>query len=828
MINERGDGPSPSETEHERRLRLVIEATPNAMVMVDRKGAIELVNSQAESLFGYERDQLLSMVVEDLLPERFRRSHHRDRDDFFAAPARRDMGVGRDLYGLRSDGTEVPIEIGLNPIEIDGESYVLASIIDIRARVDAQAAEENALREHERRLRLVIEAAPNAMVMVDRTGAIELVNSQAESLFGWERDQLLSMVVEDLLPERFRGSHHRNRDDFFAAPARRDMGVGRDLYGLRSDGTEVPIEIGLNPIEIDGESYVLASIIDIRGRMDAYAAEQDELRRSMLDSIPFSIIATDPAGQIVSANAAAERLLGYEASQLIGASLRMIDGERRAEDGDWDEVLNASVGAEREWTYRRIDGQEVPVSEAITPLHGRDPGSSPAGYLAVSYDITQRKQAQAEVQFLENHDPLTKIPTRARLLRHLSDALVAAEEDGTEVAVLVVDIDHLKRINDALGHHAGDELLVRIADRLTTWIRASDMVARLGGDEFAMVLTGLPNADAITQRVDALLEDLLTTVAVGGHQLAVTVSIGGAIYPPGDQDPGELLKRADLAMENAKASGRNNFQWFRDDMLNPAEDDLAMASALRQTLRDGGLAVAYQAQVDVRTGRVVGMEALARWTHPEFGVVPPDRFIPVAEDGGMIVQLGGWVLRKACRDIASIQRVLGRPLRVAVNVSPHQFRSAGWLGEIVGALNDAGLEPSQLELEITESLLMDERLGATDTLHAIRSLGVTIAVDDFGKGYSSLAYLSRLPIDKIKIDRSFVQELDTEDHAPVIDAIIMMAHALGMTVVAEGVENATHERYLRDRGCDEVQGFYYSRGVPTEDVVRTVQTIGIF
>jgi diguanylate cyclase (GGDEF)-like protein/PAS domain S-box-containing protein len=828
MIDERGDGPSPSETEHERRLRLVIEATPNAMVMVDRKGAIVLVNSEAENLFGYERDQLLSMVVEDLLPERFRGTHHGYRDDFFAAPARRDMGVGRDLFGLRSDGIEVPIEIGLNPIQIDGESFVLASIIDIRGRVDAQAAEQDTLREHERRLRLVIEAAPNAMVMIDRSGAIVLVNSQAENLFGYERDQLLSMKVENLLPERFRGTHQSNRDDFFAAPARRDMGVGRDLFGLRSDGIEVPIEIGLNPIQIDSESFVLASIIDIRGRVDAQAAEEDELRRSMLDSIPFSVLATDPTGQIVSANAAAERLLGYEAAELIGASLGMIDAETRAEDDDWDRVLSASVGGEREWAYRRPDGAEVPVSEAITPLHGRDPDAPPAGYLVVSYDITQRKQAQAEVQFLENHDPLTKLPTRARLLRHLSDALTTAEQDGTEVAVLVVDLDHLKRINDALGHHAGDELLVRIADRLTTWIRASDMVARLGGDEFAMVLTGLPNADAITPRVDALLEDLLTTVAVGGHQLAVTVSIGGAIYPPGDQDTGELLKRADLAMEHAKASGRNNFQWFRDDMLSPVEDDLALASALRQTLRDGGLSVAYQAQVDVRTGRVVGMEALARWTHPELGVVPPDRFIPVAEDGGMIVQLGGWVLRKACRDVASIQRVLGRPLRVAVNVSPHQFRSAGWLGEIVGALNDSGLDPSQLELEITESLLMDARLGATDTLHAIRSLGVTIAIDDFGKGYSSLAYLSRLPIDKIKIDRSFVQELDTEEHAPVIDAIIMMAHALGMTVVAEGVETAKHERYLRDRACDEVQGFYYSRGVPTEDVVRTIQTIGVF
>lgn len=686
---------------------------------------------------------------------------------------------------------------------------------------------EPAETEHERRLRLVIEAAPNAMVMVDGQGSILLVNSQTEQLFGYGRDDLLGMNVDDLLPERFRGAHRGHRDEYAEAPARREMGVGRELFGLHKDGTEVPIEIGLNPIELDGEVFVLASIIDIRGRIDARAAEEAALRRSILDGIPFSIVATDATGRILNANPAAERLLGYDASELNGASLALIDAEPRAGDGEWEGVLAAAVGTEREWTYRRKNGDLVPVNEAITSRSGIA-GEVSAGYLAVAYDITKRKQAQAEVRFLESHDPLTKVPTRARLLRHLSDVIAAADERGTEVALLVVDLDHLKRINDALGHDAGDDLLVHVADRLRTWVRSTDMVARLGGDEFGIVLTGLQRAESITSRVDALLEDLLTTVSVGGHPLAVTVSIGGAVHKSGGPEADELLKWADLAMGHAKAVGRNNFQWFREEMLVGADDNLTMASALRQTLRDGGLSIAYQPQVDVRTGRVVGVEALARWTHPELGVVPPTRFIPLAEDGGMITQLGGWVLRKACRDIASIQQVLGRPLRVAVNVSPHQFRSAGWVGEIVGALHDSGLEPTQLELEITENLLMDDRFGVTDVLKDVRELGVTVSVDDFGKGYSSLAYLSRLPIDKIKIDRSFVQELIVGDHAPVIDAIIMMAHALGMTVVAEGVENARQERYLRERGCDEVQGFYYSRAVPTEDVVRTVQQISVF
>ena len=547
----------------------------------------------------------------------------------------------------------------------------------------------------------------------------------------------------------------------------------------------------------------------------------------ILDRIPFSIVATDAQGRIVSANAAAERLLGYDAAELVGASLGKIDAEDRASAGDWARVLDAAVGGDHEWAYRRKDGAQVPVCEAITPLDS-DSDGRPVGYLAVAYDITQRKLDRAEVEFLENHDPLTKLPTRARLLRHLGEAIAAAEQDGTEVAVLVVDLDHLKRVNDALGLQAGDELLSRIADRLRSWVRSTDVVARLGGDEFAIVLSGLQRAEAVTSRVDVLLEDLLTTVTIGGHSLAITVSIGGAVHPPGGPDPADLLKRADLAMEHAKASGRNNFQWFTDDMLELGDDALALASALRQTLRDGGLSIAYQPQVDVRTGRVVGIEALARWTHPELGEVSPDRFIPIAEDGGMIVQLGGWILRKACRDVASIQRALGRPLRVAVNVSPHQFHGAGWLGEITGALNDSGLAPSELELEITESILMDERSGATDTLKAIRELG---------RVHRGRRLRSRLlepglpgpPADRQDQDRPLLREGpgpggpgtgDRRDHP--------MAHELGMTVVAEGVETAEQQRYLRDRGCDEIQGFYYSRGVPTEDVVRTVQQISVF
>lgn len=806
-------------SDEERRLRLIIEATPNAMVMVDVEGRIVLVNSQTEVLFGYRRSQLLEMTVEQLIPARFRPGHQDYRRGFFAHPDTRSMGAGRDLFGLRSDGTEVPIEIGLNPLQTDEGMFVLASIIDITER-----------KRSEERLLQVVEAAPNAMIMVNEQGRISLVNTEAERSFGYRRDELLTMQVEDLLPQRFRSQHLRFRAGFFDDPDRRAMGVGRVLYGLRKDGTEMPIEIGLNPIQVMDEQFVLASVIDITARISAQAEEdaarQHELRRSIFDSLPFSIIATDPEGGIVTANPAAAALLGYGQDELVGSPLSQVDGDERARSAEWVRTFAAAAGNEREWVYRRKDGTRVPVNEAIAPMHS-DAGEI-SGYLAVAYDITKRIEAQARVHHMANHDSLTNLPNRTRLVNHLVGALNRADRDGTEVALLLLDLDHFKRVNDSLGHHVGDELLLRVADRLKTWIRGEDLVARLGGDEFVVVFAGLQPGSDLSDRVERLLSDVLIPVVLNGHELVVTVSIGGATYPRDAGNAATLLKNADIAMYHAKSSGRNNFQWFQDRMLDETNDKISLSSALRQALGQGELSVEYQTQVDLRTGHVVGLEALARWRSPLHGPVPPDRFIPVAEDGGMIVQLGGWVLRRACADVAAIQAELAIPLRLAVNVSPRQFRSKEWLAEIVDALEETGLDPSVLELEITEGILMDDHDDVIEVLHSIRELGINIVVDDFGRGYSSLAYLTRFPVDKLKIDRSFVQKLTTADaDAAIVDAIIAMAHALGISVVAEGVETAEQESYLRERGCDEAQGYHYSRGLSAADVVHVARSIGV-
>ena len=807
-------------SDEEQRLRLVIEATPNAMVMVDLAGNIVLVNTQTEILFGYERDELLSMRVEHLIPERFRPSHEGFRNGFFGNPHTRSMGAGRDLYGLRKDGTEVPIEIGLNPLVNDDGAHVLASIIDITER-----------KRSEERLLQVVEAAPNAMIMVNEAGSIVLVNSQTETSFGYSRGELLGMQIEDLIPERYRPQHDGFRAGFFSKPARREMGAGRELFGRRKDGTEMPIEIGLNPIQVLEENLVLASIIDITERLVVQAAENatrdDLLRRSILDSLPFSIIATDAEGTIVTANPAAEKLLGYRQKDLVGSSISYIHGDVAGIeiDEDSDPGDRLGNGDERERIYQRKDGSIVPVNEANAPMLSE--GGVVGGYLTVAYDITKRKEAQAFIRHLAHHDFLTDLPNRTHLFDRLVDAIKASERVGDQIVVLLMDLDNFKRVNDTLGHQIGDELLLRMSARLQAAVRETDLVARLGGDEFVVVFTDVEDADALAARIVSLMQAVSAPIDVSGHELIMTASMGGVSYPTDGTDPMTLLKNADTAMYHAKTSGRNNFQWFFDAMLDETNDKIALSAALSHALARDEVSVVYQPLVGLATGKVIGMEALARWESDTQGVVPPDRFVPVAEDNGLIIELGEWVLRRACHDAVAIEAELGHPITLAVNVSPRQFRSKGWLDVVVRALEDSGFDPNRLELEITEGILMEDPRDVIEMLNATRALGIRIVVDDFGTGFSSLAYLTRFPIDKIKIDRSFVRDLtvDAAD-AAIVDTIIAMAHTLGMRVVAEGIETPEQREYLELRQCDEAQGFLYSKGVSAAEFAATALRIG--
>ena len=412
-------------------------------------------------------------------------------------------------------------------------------------------------------------------------------------------------------------------------------------------------------------------------------------------------------------------------------------------------------------------------------------------------------------------DPLTQLPNRASLRARLDEAIVRAERDDLHFALLFIDLDRFKNINDSLGHAVGDELLIQVAQRLTATLRASDTVSRLGGDEFVVLLENLAQNSQAAQVANALLQASCGLYGVAGHELAITMSIGIAMFPAHGQDGETLLKNADAAMYHAKSTGRNNFQFFAAAMNTRVSEHLELENRLRQAQARGELSLHYQPLVDLASGELSGCEALLRWHNPTLGQVPPDKFIPIAEDSGLILGLGEWALDEACRQVAA-WRAEGLPaLPVAVNVSAVQFRHGDLAERVERALQRNGLPPHLLELELTESVLAENLTQVGRTLQSLKRLGVRLAMDDFGTGYSSLSYLRHFKLDALKIDRSFVSGLpQVQDATALTTAIIGMAHALGMTCVAEGIETAAQREFLRQQGCDRGQGYFFSRPLP--------------
>ena len=440
------------------------------------------------------------------------------------------------------------------------------------------------------------------------------------------------------------------------------------------------------------------------------------------------------------------------------------------------------------------------------------------GYHGVARDISARKHAEQRIQYLATHDDLTGLPNRTMFSTVLNMALNSAQRYQRKFALVFIDLDRFKVINDTLGHEAGDELLRRVASRLKGCLRASDLVARMGGDEFVVLvqeITETEQAAAVAQKILLAINQPLELMR---QECRVTASVGVSLYPTDAQDELTLMKNADLAMYLAKEEGKNNYQFFSPSIKAQSVERLALEAGLRHALERDELFLHYQAKLDLHTGRITGAEALLRWRHPELGMVSPAQFIPLAEETGLIVPIGLWVLRTACRQAMAWQRAGLPPLCIAVNLSPRQFNDEHLLRDIQGALDETGLAPEHLELEITEGMVMQDSQRAARILAAIKSLGVMLAIDDFGTGYSSLAQIKRFPFDTIKVDRSFIRNLpqDTEDKA-ITQAIIAIAKTLSLTVVAEGVETAEQEAFLREHACDQTQGYYFCKPIAAED-----------
>jgi diguanylate cyclase (GGDEF)-like protein len=419
------------------------------------------------------------------------------------------------------------------------------------------------------------------------------------------------------------------------------------------------------------------------------------------------------------------------------------------------------------------------------------------------------------------YDALTGLPNRVLLQDRLRQAMIEADRHERLVALLFIDLDRFKNINDTLGHEMGDLLLKKVAQRLLSCVRPGDTVARPGGDEFMVVLADVAHVDDVSRVTQKVIDVFSPPFEIGGRELFVTSSIGATLYPFDDRDVDALYRNADAAMYHAKDEGRNNFQFYSAEMNDQSLKRLSMETALRRALDRDEFRLYYQPQIDIMTGRIIGAEALIRWQHPEWGLVPPLEFIPLAEETGLIVPIGEWVLRTACAEARAWQDAGLPPVRVAVNLSARQFRQQDLFDVITTALQHGGLEPKWLEVEVTESMVMRDVNRTIDILHGLERMGVSVAIDDFGSGYSSLSYLRRLPIAVIKIDRSFIEHIPgNPDDAAIATAIIALAKSLQLTVVAEGVETQEQLDFLRHHGCGTAQGYYFARPLPAEEFVR--------
>ncbi|HRP96014.1 MAG TPA: EAL domain-containing protein [Rhodocyclaceae bacterium] len=552
--------------------------------------------------------------------------------------------------------------------------------------------------------------------------------------------------------------------------------------------------------------------------------QQRRLAQMVFRSTSEGITVTDTAGTIVEVNPAFEAITGYTRDEVLGRNPRMLQSGRQDREfyaGMWQALLKAGQWRGEVWN-RRKSGEIYP--EWLTISAVRNGTGKISHYVGVFSDVSSVKEAQAQIEFLAHHDALTRLPNRALLLERLQHGLTHARRHGQRLAVMLLDLDRFKNVNDSLGHPVGDELLQEIGRRISAQIRADDTLARLGGDEFVLLLEDEASIAGIEAVARKLLGVLAKPVVVGKHALTITASIGISVYPEDGDDADTLLRNADGAMYEAKKQGRNGYAFFAPELAAGALERLVMESALRTAVARNELVLHYQPQVDLESGRLVGVEALVRWPHPELGLVSPGQFVPLAEEIGLIADIGLWVLDEACAQMVRWRSQGVDVPRVAINLSAQQLRNDALVEAVAGALQRHALRAEQLELELTESMIMEHPEYAKRVLEGLRRLGVQVAVDDFGTGYSSLAYLKLLELDRLKIDQSFVRDIGTDPNDEAITrAVIALANSLGLETVAEGVEHLSQVEFLRAEGCDAAQGYHFGRPLPADELTACLR-----
>jgi diguanylate cyclase (GGDEF)-like protein/PAS domain S-box-containing protein len=795
------------------RFEEILRATPDFVASITPDGKLLFLNHAMRDLLGIEAHE--NITGSDISAHYPAWAYKLIQQSGRPTAAEKGFWKGETAL-LGHDGKEIPVsQVILAHKAADGT-------VDHFSTIMRDISERKQNETELRKLSLAVEQSASSIVITNRDGVIEYANPYFYQLSGYAREEVIGNN-----PRLWQSGQTPVETYQEMWQTLLDGRVWRgELLNLKKNGKLVWEEATLSPVKNEkGEiTHFVAVKQDITQRKEA--EEKLRLWQRALESSVNAITITDATRKdfpYIYVNPAFERITGYSAEEVLGKNGRFLQNQD-TEQPELEHIRRA-VKEQRDGkallrNYRK-DGSLFWNELFISPV--RSDAGEVTHYIGIQNDVTERKQYEEQLAYQSAHDTLTRLPNRNLAQDRLAQGIIFAQRTNRQLALLLIDLDNFKVINDSLGHHVGDELLKIVAQRIEKCVRGGDTVARLGGDDFAVILTDISQEEDISHVTHKILAAIAEPAMVEPHRLTVTCSIGVSLYPRDGADAATLLKNADAAMYRAKEQGRNSVQYYTAEINTRVFERLMLENNLRVALEHKQFALHYQPQVSLLTGQVTGMEVLLRWHHPELGMISPANFIPLAEDTGLIIPIGAWVLHTACKQTKAWHDAGLPPVRVAVNISGRQFREN--IPQLVEkALAESGLPPQYLELEITESVAMQHAESTEQTLGALRSMGIRLSIDDFGTGYSSLSYLKRFPINKLKLDQSFVRDIISDpDDAAISMAIIALAHGMKLDVIAEGVETQSQLDFLRHHGCDAIQGYYFSRPVPLEQMEQLLR-----